>query len=75
MGSSSSKPICIDCDKKTQQKDLPLDNSSSASKGMPCEAIYAKVTECMDKHLGQVAPCALEWDEFKECHANNNPRR
>lgn len=46
MGLSASKlaggKVCIDCDRKTQ-KVLPSDDSSSASKGMPCEEIYARV--------------------------------
>mmetsp|Transcript_16228 Transcript_16228/g.34297 ORF Transcript_16228/g.34297 Transcript_16228/m.34297 type:complete len:81 (-) Transcript_16228:315-557(-) len=77
MGSSASKQaeaksgvVCIDCDKKSQ-KDLPFDDSSSASAGMACEKVYAKVVACMDKHEGQIGPCASEWDEFKKCHAKN----
>lgn len=46
MGLSASKlaggKVCIDCDRKTQ-KELPSDDPSSASKGMPCEEIYARV--------------------------------
>lgn len=46
MGLSASKlagdKVCIDCDRKTQ-KEFPSDESSSASKGMPCEEIYARV--------------------------------
>lgn len=80
MGGSNSKqqqqqqsePICIDCDKKTQ-KDLPSDNSSSASK--ECQDEYAKVTACMSEYKGQIGPCAEVWDSFKECHANNAKRR
>ncbi|KAL7505950.1 hypothetical protein ACHAXN_003327 [Cyclotella atomus] len=71
MGASASKQkdvVCIDCDRKTQ-KDLPDDNSSSASKGNPCEESYIKVTRCMDTNRGQVSLCVKEWDEFKECHA------
>mmetsp|Transcript_22935 Transcript_22935/g.55290 ORF Transcript_22935/g.55290 Transcript_22935/m.55290 type:complete len:99 (+) Transcript_22935:206-502(+) len=53
MGSSSSKQkdqevVCIDCDRKTQ-KDLPSDDSSSASNGMPCEQVYTTV--------GKLTPC------------------
>lgn len=44
---NDSKVICIDCDKKTQ-KDLPSDNSSSASSGMPCEDVYSRVGEYCD---------------------------
>mmetsp|Transcript_764 Transcript_764/g.1381 ORF Transcript_764/g.1381 Transcript_764/m.1381 type:complete len:80 (-) Transcript_764:321-560(-) len=79
MGSSASKQttenevVCIDCDKKTQ-KDLPSNKSSSASEGMPCEEVYAKVVACMDKHQGQVSPCTKEWDEFKKCHSDNSRR-
>lgn len=80
MGGSNSKqqqqqqsePICIDCDKKNQ-KDLPSDNSSSASK--ECQDEYAKVTACMSEYKGQIGPCAEVWDRFKECHANNAKRR
>jgi hypothetical protein len=46
MGLSASKlagdKVCIDCDRKTQ-KEFPSDESSSASKGMQCEEIYARV--------------------------------
>jgi hypothetical protein len=46
MGLSASKQaggkVCIECDRKTQ-KELPLDDSSSASKGMLCEEIYTRV--------------------------------
>ena len=78
MGGANSKqqqqsePICIDCDKKTQ-KDLPSDNSSSASK--ECQDEYAKVTACMSEYKGQIGPCAEVWHSFKECHANNAKRR
>ena len=56
MGASQSKSqkkevICIDCDKSTQ-KDLPVSDGLS-SEGMPCEEIYKKVEQCMDKHQGQ----------------------
>jgi hypothetical protein len=48
MGLSASKQaggkVCIDCDRKTQ-KELPSDDSSSESKGMPCEEIYTRVGE------------------------------
>ena len=69
MGASASKHkevVCIDCDKKTQ-KDLPDDNSSSASND--CKDSYVKVTTCMDANNGQISACVNEWDEFKECHA------
>jgi hypothetical protein len=77
MGASNSKqqqsePICIDCDKKTQ-KDLPSDNSSSASND--CKDEYAKVTACMSEYNGQIGPCAEVWDSFKECHDKNVKQR
>ena len=76
MGASNSKqhsePICIDCDKKTQ-KDLPSDNSSSASND--CKDEYARVTACMSEHKGQIGPCTEVWDSFKECHARNAKQR
>ena len=65
--------VCIDCDKRNQ-KDLPTSattNFSSASQGMPCESIYAQVTQCMNVHGGQISPCAREWDDFKSCHEHN----
>jgi len=78
MGASNSKeqqqpePICVDCDIKTQ-KDLPSDNTSSASNG--CKDEYAKVTACMSEHQGQIGPCTEVWDLFKECHAKNARQR
>ena len=62
MGSSASKEtdekVCIDCDKKTQ-KDLPTDDSSAASKGNPCEEVYARVgklAKCVDDKLPASTP-------------------
>jgi len=74
MGASNSKqsePICLDCDKKTQ-KDLPSDNTSSASND--CKNEYAKVTACMTEYKGQIGPCGEVWDNFKECHEKKQGR-
>jgi hypothetical protein len=65
-------PVCLDCDKSTQ-KDLPLESTSS--NGQPCEELYSKVTACMDKHHGQIAPCTHEWKAFQECHERNRKVR
>uniref|UniRef100_A0A7R9YXE3 CHCH domain-containing protein n=1 Tax=Pseudictyota dubia TaxID=2749911 RepID=A0A7R9YXE3_9STRA len=56
---------CLDCDKSTQ-RDLP--SESSSSEGMPCDVYYQKVTECMKRNDGQIAPCTREWGAFKICH-------
>jgi hypothetical protein len=55
MGLSASKQeggkVCLDCDRKTQ-KELPSDDSSSVSKGMPCEEIYARVGKSRKSQFG-----------------------
>ncbi|KAL3772106.1 hypothetical protein ACHAW5_004944 [Stephanodiscus triporus] len=75
MGLSASKQaegkLCIECDRKTQ-KDVPLDDSSSASKGMLCEEIYTRVGRLgKGRAIFGFAPCAREWGEFKQCHTNS----
>uniref|UniRef100_A0A7S4K730 CHCH domain-containing protein n=1 Tax=Odontella aurita TaxID=265563 RepID=A0A7S4K730_9STRA len=70
-GEGDEKVECIDCDKSTQ-KDLPA--VSSSSDGMPCDEIYLRVTECMNRNNGQIAPCAKDWDEFKVCHEKERGR-
>jgi hypothetical protein len=68
-GGATTKPVCEDCDKK-HQKDLPTDDATS-SRGGPCDAVYKNVTDCMNQHHGQVAPCVKEWDAFRICHIEN----
>ena len=64
----NSNKICIDCDKKTQQKDIP-DKEETSAPGMPCAESYQEVSQCMTKHNGQVSACAQQWKIFKDCHA------
>jgi hypothetical protein len=69
MTADNKKPVCVDCDKRTQ-KDLPT-NDTTSSQGGPCDIMYANVTTCMKRENGQIAPCVKEWDAFKKCHADN----
>ena len=74
--SSSSQPVCIDCD-ISKKRDLPatddiVSSSSSSSGGSsasgPCAGSYQEVERCMNEHNGQIAPCAQQWSEFNQCH-------
>lgn len=63
------KVVCENCDKSTQQKELPAESSSS--KGMPCSKAYEAVSKCMDVNKGQVSACSKEWSIFRDCHDEN----
>jgi hypothetical protein len=65
MTEGQEKVVCENCDKSTQ-KELP--QVSTAAQGMACEKVYLAVSECMDKHKGQISSCVKEWDAFKACH-------
>jgi hypothetical protein len=75
----NSNKICIDCDKKTQQKELPETSTtetppSAAAPGQACAELYLAVTTCNLGNKGQITPCVKEWDAFRACHEANGRR-
>jgi hypothetical protein len=57
--------LCEDCNRR-------VDEEAVATAVVPalreCEDLYNAVDQCMKQHLGRVAPCAAQWDEFRLCH-------
>ncbi len=68
------KVVCIECDIKTQQKELPPNDSLSGA-GMPCEVEYNLVSTCMKEQAGQVSACVVQWDDFKLCHQRQREQK
>jgi hypothetical protein len=62
--------VCENCDKRTQQKELP-DDSIASIFGNTCGDAYRAVSLCMTNHKGQVSACSREWDIFRSCHDND----
>lgn len=69
MLAAEEKVVCVDCDKATQQKDLP--SQSTASEGHPCAPVYTTVSKCMTQNNDQVSKCITEWANFQDCHEAN----
>jgi hypothetical protein len=64
---TKGNPLCEDCNKRVED-----DTVVPALK--ECEDLYNAVDICMKQHLGRVAPCADQWDAFRECHLRQKER-
>jgi hypothetical protein len=67
-GGGKGNPLCEDCNKRVATDDTVVPALKE------CEELYNAVDICMKQHLGRVAPCADQWDAFRECHLRQKER-